>query len=232
MHRKLKAQRDMSAAALDNPIGVERLQEIYSRTAAFYDRVVAAQQAKPKQEALAVLARRPGERFLDLGAGTGWTFARLIAESGVARTVGLDLAPGMLEVARDRLRDEAAIKHPPLLLGDGRHLPFADASFDCLLSTYTFEVLPAAEIPSVVRESWRVLRPGGRIVVVNLTEGQDADAAFTADWKRRFAADPEYFGGARPLRLAPLLERQGFIDVSRRYCGPDWPSEVLLAHRP
>jgi hypothetical protein len=103
---------------------------------------------------------------------------------------------------------------------------------DCLLITYTFEVLPLPDIAPVLDECLRVLRHGGRIAVVNLTEGEGAGAAMTDDWKRRYQDDPEYFGGARPLQLQAMLEARGFVGVSRTYVGPSWPSEVLLAQRP
>jgi demethylmenaquinone methyltransferase/2-methoxy-6-polyprenyl-1,4-benzoquinol methylase len=214
---------------LPNPLDVARLGEIYSRTAAFYDGVVAGRQASAKLAALDLLDRTPGERFLEVGTGTAWALERLIARSGVEDAYASDVATGMLDVARQRLAGDGG---GPLLLADGRALPFAEAGFDCLLNTYTFEVLPAGDIAAVIDECLRVLRPGGRIAVVNLTDGEGADAAMTEDWKRRYADDPEFFGGARPLHLQPMLEAHGFERVTRRYVGPDWPSEVLLAYRP
>jgi hypothetical protein len=66
--------------------------------------------------------------------------------------------------------------------------------------------------------------------VCNLTDGEEgADAAMTEDWRRRFVADPEAFGGARPLHAAPLLADAGFAGIERRYVGGAWPSEVLSA---
>ena len=144
----MSAARD-AGPPLDSPIGVPRLQAIYDRTAAFYDAVVAAPQAEAKLEAIALLARRPGERFLEVGVGTAWAFARVVAASGAERAVGLDVAPGMLAVARRRLTEETGA-HSPLLLADARRLPLADAAFDCLLSTYTLEVLPAADAETVL----------------------------------------------------------------------------------
>jgi ubiquinone/menaquinone biosynthesis C-methylase UbiE len=240
---------------LPNPLDVARLGEIYSRTAAFYDGIVAEKQAAPKLEALRQLARRPGERFLEVGVGTAWAFQRIIADSGPESAYGIDVALGMLEVARRRLTElqtssqAAPAERPPpesrpspsgpgsmpptsLLLADARALPFPGAAFDCLLNTYTFEVLATPDIPPVLDECLRVLRPGGRLAVVNLTEGQGDDAAMIDDWKRRYAEDPEFFGGARPLQLQPMLRARGFTNVTRTYVGPDWPSEVLLAFRP
>jgi ubiquinone/menaquinone biosynthesis C-methylase UbiE len=229
--RKLVAMADQPNRRY-GPIDVPRLGEIYSRTAAFYDGLVAADQSKAKDAAIALLARRPGETFLEAGAGTGWAFARIVGASGRDGAVAVDVAAGMLDVAALRLKEEARLSHPPLVLADARRLPFRDACFDCILTTYTLEVLPQDAIGSVLSDCHRVLRPGGRIVVLNLTDGEGADAAFTDDWKRRYAVDPERFGGARPIRAVPALQAAGFIAIARRYHGPDWPSELLRGVRP
>jgi ubiquinone/menaquinone biosynthesis C-methylase UbiE len=213
---------------LANPLEVARLGEIYSRTAAFYDGLVAQYQAKAKLMALELLARRRGERVLEVGVGTGWAFERLVTETGAAGAYGLDVAAGMLAVARQRAGGESWA----LLQGDGRALPFPEGTFDCLLTTYTFEVLPQEDIRPVILECLRVLRPGGRLAAVNLTEGEGEDALMTEDWKRRYPVDPEFFGGARPLQLQPMLEASGFESVTRHYVGPEWPSEVLVGFRP
>jgi len=225
-------------APLPNPLDVARLGEIYSRTAAFYDEIVAERQSGPKLEALQQLRRQPGEPFLEVGVGTAWAFARVIAESGPANAYGLDVATGMLDVARQRLFDPleaptaSSLAAVPFFLADARHIPVPDASFDCLLNTYTFEVLATPDITPVLDECLRILKPGGRIAIVNLTDGEGPDAAMTEDWKQRYQNDPEFFGGARPLHLQSMLEARGFSNVTRTYVGPHWPSEVLLAHRP
>jgi ubiquinone/menaquinone biosynthesis C-methylase UbiE len=216
---------------LDNPIDVARLSRIYSNTAAFYDGLVAQYQAPAKLAALDLLARQPRERFLEVGAGTGWAFSRLIAATGIEDAVALDVAEGMLTVALERLRRESSLDGA-FLLADLRAMPFPDGTFDCLLATYTFEVLPNPDIARALDETGRVLRPGGRLVAVNLTEGIAADAAITDDWKDRFQSDPEFFGGARPLQLAPAFERSGWLRVTRSYIGGSWPSEVIRAFRP
>jgi ubiquinone/menaquinone biosynthesis C-methylase UbiE len=216
---------------LHSPIDVPRLARIYDQTAAFYDQIVAQQQSSPKLAALEVLDRRAGERCVEVGVGTAWAFARLIGASGVEGALGVDVASGMLDVARDRLRDECGLDCAPLMLADGLRLPFPDETFDCLLSSYTLEVLPLeAMLPSLL-EWRRVLRAGGRIVVCNLTDGEGADEAMTAYWRRRFVDDPEYFGGARPVHSLGLLQEAGFVNLTRRYVGPEWPSEVIRGER-
>jgi ubiquinone/menaquinone biosynthesis C-methylase UbiE len=218
---------------LNNRLDVARLSEIYSRTAAFYDGVVAEKQAGAKRAAIELLARRPGERFLEIGVGTAWAFQRIIAASGPAHAAGLDVAAGMLEVAKGVLA-AAGTSCPSLLLGDGRALPFPNCNLDCILNTYTFEVMSLPDIAAMLAEMRRVLRPGGRAVIVNLTDATDGGAeeeAMLRDWKARYQADPESFGGARPLQLTAMLRATGFEVGVRRYVGPDWPSEVLLARK-
>ena len=220
------------AACAANEISQVRLQEIYSRTAAFYDEVVTEHQEVAKSAAIELLARRAGEAFLEVGVGTGWAFRRLLGATGAGDAVGLDLAPGMLDVARGAL-NAAGIALVPLLLGDTTRLPFAAGAFDCLLCTYTLEVLPEEGARAAAREMARVLRPGGRLVLAGLTDGESDDATFTADWRRRYEQDREYFGGARPLRLTPLVEAAGLIIKDRGYSGhgAGWPAEVILAVR-
>ena len=219
---------------LPNTLDTLALSNIYSRTAAFYDAVVAEKQAAAKLVALDMLARRPEERFLEVGVGTAWAFARLVAASGPERAIGVDVAPGMLQVGADALR-EGGVGAPPLVLADGLALPFATGSLDCILNTYTFEVMALPDIGAMLQETLRVLRPGGRFVAVNLTDATDGDEeaeAMIEDWKARYLKDPEAFGGARPLQLMQSLRAHGFERVTRRYVGPDWPSEVLLAFKP
>jgi ubiquinone/menaquinone biosynthesis C-methylase UbiE len=212
----------------DNRLSLSRLAEIYDRTAPFYDSVVAAQQATAKLAALEVLARKPNERFLEVGVGTGWAFSRVIESTGPDGAIGADVAAGMIGIARERLAAECRLVRAPLLLADVTALPFAEAAFDCLLLTYTLEVLPNAAMLPALRECNRVLAKGGRMVVLNLTPGEDsAGGAMTADWQEHFLADPEAFGGARPLRAATLLREAGFTEITRLYVGPEWPSEVL-----
>jgi demethylmenaquinone methyltransferase/2-methoxy-6-polyprenyl-1,4-benzoquinol methylase len=207
-----------------------RLSQIYDHTAAFYEDVVAEHQARAKEVAIGLLARQPGQRFLEVGVGTGWGMARIVAASGASAAIGVDVAPGMLDIAR---RQIAAVAPEPagLVLGDATRLPFDDAVFERVLCSYTLEVLPSESLPAALAEIRRVMRPEGRLVTINLTEGEGADAAFMRDWQAGYERDPEYYSGARPIVAAPWLTAAGFRILERRYSGhgAGWPSEILLA---
>jgi demethylmenaquinone methyltransferase/2-methoxy-6-polyprenyl-1,4-benzoquinol methylase len=99
------------------------------------------------------LELHPGERVLDLAAGTAVSTVEL-ARSG-AYAVGCDFSLGMLREGRGR--------HVPLVAGDALHLPFADAAFDAV--TISFGLRNVADVDRALHEMARVVRPGGRLVV-------------------------------------------------------------------
>jgi demethylmenaquinone methyltransferase/2-methoxy-6-polyprenyl-1,4-benzoquinol methylase len=103
----------------------------------------------------AALQLKPGERVLDLGAGTGVSTQEL-TRSG-AYVVGVDISLGMLSVGR-KSRPEV-----PLVAGDALALPFADHTFDAV--TTSFVIRNVANTPAALRELARVTKPGGRLVI-------------------------------------------------------------------
>src|SRR5690606_20352171 len=102
---------------------------------------------------------RPGQRILDLAAGTGTSTAPL-AERG-ADVVACDFSLGMLQ--------EGARRNPglPFVAGDGVRLPFADASFDAV--TISFGLRNVVDVPAALAEMLRVTVPGGRVVVCEVS---------------------------------------------------------------
>jgi demethylmenaquinone methyltransferase/2-methoxy-6-polyprenyl-1,4-benzoquinol methylase len=104
----------------------------------------------------------PGQRVLDLAAGTGVSTAEL-ARSG-ATAIACDFSVGMLTAGRNR-RDRQAV---PFVAGDALHLPFADASFDAV--TISFGLRNVSGVERALRELARVTRPGGRLVVCEFSQ--------------------------------------------------------------
>ena len=98
---------------------------------------------------------KPGERVLDLAAGTGGSTAAL-AETG-AHVIACDLSEGMIEVGRQR--------HPELefVQGDATDLPFEDASFDAV--TISFGLRNVQNTEKALQEMARVTKPGGRLLI-------------------------------------------------------------------
>src|SRR3954451_17387480 len=97
----------------------------------------------------------PGERVLDLACGTG--NAALLAAAACARATGLDSAPRLVEVGRERVPDAEFV------VGDALDLPFDDGAFDVVVSV--FGVIFAPDPARAVEQILRVLAPGGRALL-------------------------------------------------------------------
>ncbi|MFP4439605.1 MAG: class I SAM-dependent methyltransferase [Chloroflexaceae bacterium] len=199
----------------------------------FYDRLGARQdwsaryESRAKVHALELLAPAPGQQVLNVGVGTGREQTMLqaaVAPGGAV--VGLDLSPVMLQLTQRRTGS-------PLCEADARSLPFASASFDRLLSTYVLDLLPAADLPHLLADFRRVLKPGGRVALVSLTEGIDGSSRMLMGlWKLFYTLRPAALGGCRPLQLAGMVCQAGFCQVTREVVVQlGMPSEVVIATR-
>lgn len=128
-----------------------------------YDRIADSLTISTDQT-LRVAVVRPGERVLDVATGTGIT--AIAARERGAQVTGVDLTPELLAVARSKAA-AAGFTDIEFREGDAEALPFADASFDVVLSTCGHMFAP--DQPRVAAELARVTRAGGRVVFLAWT---------------------------------------------------------------
>jgi demethylmenaquinone methyltransferase / 2-methoxy-6-polyprenyl-1,4-benzoquinol methylase len=170
----------------------------------------------------ATVAARPGERVLDLAAGTG-TSSRTFTTAG-AFCIACDFSLGMLRVGA---RKPATVPRPGrpapgpvrFVAGDAVALPFGDGSFDAV--TISFGLRNVADPDAALAEMLRVTRPGGRLVVCEF--GHLRPAALDALYER-------YLAAALPAvarRLSPAGEAYEYLAESIK----DWPGQAELARR-
>jgi demethylmenaquinone methyltransferase / 2-methoxy-6-polyprenyl-1,4-benzoquinol methylase len=154
---------------------------------------------------------RPGDRVLDAACGTG-DFAVAALREGAGHVVGLDFSERMLERAR---RKAPAVE---LVRGDVLALPFEDGSFDA--ATIGFGIRNVADLELGLRELRRVLRPGGRLAILEITQPRGALRPFFALWFDRIV----------PLlgRLLAGGEAYSYLPASVRRFPPAEELAVLL----
>lgn len=120
-----------------------------------------------RRAAVELLAPGPGERILDLATGTADVAAALLRAQEDLRVVGVDLTPGMLRLGAGKLARLGLSSRGALVAGDACSLPLAGGSFDG--AVVAFGVRNVASPETALAELWRVVRPGGRLVVLEFS---------------------------------------------------------------
>jgi SAM-dependent methyltransferase len=174
--------------------------------------------ARAYSRALDRLAPVAGEHFLEIGFGTGRFVERLLAAAPDVRVAGVDPTGTMLDVALHRRGVRAAGGRVDLRLGGDAPLPWPDASFDGVAALHSFQFWP--DPTHSLREIARVLRPGGRLVLVLRAHDRQPP-----DW----LPNPLSRSGRELDAAAELLRAEGYADVEER--DPAGSSRILFARR-
>lgn len=114
------------------------------------------------------LAPRPGQRLLDVAGGTGDIAFRFLRRAGSGHATVLDLTENMLVEGRKRAEAEQLAQSLDWTVGDAMALPFADNSFD--VYTISFGIRNVTQPQAALNEAFRVLRPGGRLMVLEFSQ--------------------------------------------------------------
>ena len=200
--------------------------EVYSQVASLYDVWGALAETKARQRALARAAIRDGEAVLEVAVGTGLTFQAILKVNPHGYNAGIDLTPAMLEKARARAA-QSGVSGYDISVGDAYALRFPDSQFDLLMNAYMFDLLPEEDFATVLKEFKRVLKPNGRIVLVNMTK---AERFYQRIWESIYHINPRWLGGCRGVLLSPALSKAGFKDVQRETVSQfGFPSEIIAA---
>lgn len=173
----------------------------------------------------------PGEVVLDLGSGGGIDVllsARRVGPTGFA--YGLDMTDEMLELARRNV-SESGVENVEFLKGDIAAIPLPDNSVDVIISNCVINL--AADKAPVLREAFRVLKPGGRFAVSDIVihGGLPTDLVDSAELRRDLSSwagciagaltDAEYRAG-----LAAVGFEKVDLEVTRRYTTSDLPQPL------
>jgi ubiquinone/menaquinone biosynthesis C-methylase UbiE len=210
---------------LDAQIEKSRVAEVYRRIAPSYDLWARLTESKARDRCLELAAIQNGEDVLEVAVGTGLAFERILAANPSGRNEGIDLTEAMLVRAQAKAA-ESETSNYRLRVGDAYDLDFPDESFDVVINNYMFDLLPQQDFPAVLAEFRRVLRPGGRLAMVNMAKGE---RWYNGIWERIYRISPALLGGCRSVSLLPQLEACGFGQIRREYMSQmTFPSEIVF----
>jgi ubiquinone/menaquinone biosynthesis C-methylase UbiE len=201
---------------------------LYDRLAKVYDIWSALTESKARRRALDLGEIRDGEKILEVAVGTGVAFLEIVRRNGHGLNIGIDLSRNMLLRANGRL-NKLSGTHSILVLGTAFSLPLKGASIDLLMNSYMFDLIPFDDMAAVLSEFRRVLKEGGRMVLVNGTIGQSRASRL---YDLVYRLSPRLIGGCRGVRLSDRLRDNGFTVETREYHQQVlFPSEVIVARR-
>ncbi|SMP56979.1 demethylmenaquinone methyltransferase / 2-methoxy-6-polyprenyl-1,4-benzoquinol methylase [Neorhodopirellula lusitana] len=210
-------------------------QHFYDRIANAYDALADSNEHAARETGLTMLAAQPGWRVLEIGFGTGSSLALLAQSVGDSGHVdGVDVSPGMRDVAMRKLTEQKLSQRVSLSVGDAVELNFADASFDAVFMSFTLELFAPSDADNVLAEVLRVLKPGGYLANVSMsTVAKDQSESVlekTYQWMHRHFP---HIVDCRPIDAAALLNDSGFaIQQETRMDIWTMPVSAVLAQKP
>jgi len=212
---------------------VEQITRYYSWRASNYD-VGTTFEVEHHAEALRIANIQEGQHVLDVACGTGRGtvgLAQSVGDSG--KVDAFDLSEAMLEQARAKIEKLSINDRVQFKQGNARELPYPDETFDLVYNGYMFDLIPLDGFIPILKEMARVLRPSGKLVLVNMSKPDSRKTFFERIYEMGWAVMP-----CRPVLMGPYLAPAGFKDIQRVYRPTRggivsllWGQEIVTAHK-
>ena len=200
----------------------------YNKIAMVYDLLAENSERAMREAGLVKLAATPGEHILEIGFGTGHCLVDLAKSIGpTGKVFGIDISENMVSIARELMEKSQIADRVEVQRADAEALPYSENSMDAIFMSFTLELFDTPEIPGVLAQCKRILRPGGRIVVVGVSkEGKQGIIIKAFEWTHRHFPN---LMDCRPIYVARALAAAGFI-VQDTTIDHMWvPVEIVLA---
>jgi demethylmenaquinone methyltransferase/2-methoxy-6-polyprenyl-1,4-benzoquinol methylase len=187
----------------------EETKAFYNKIAKVYDTLAEHSEAPVRKAGLEMLRAQPGQKVLEIGFGTGHSLIELTRSVGLTGKVyGIDLSEKMVEISQKRAKEENLEDRIELSCGDALQLPHESESMDGIFMSFTLELFDTPEILFVLDECRRVLKTGGRIVVIGMSRVLPEGLVMGIfEWTHRHF--PNYLD-CRPILVRQALEDSGF----------------------
>ena len=192
----------------------EQAKRTYDKISRIYDLITGPIERKFRDMGLNQLDVKEGETVLEIGFGTGHCLeeiAKRVGENGKA--YGIDISSGMLDITRKRMEKKRLADTVELYCGDAMSMPYEDNMFDVVFMSFTLELFDTPEIPAVLKEIKRVLKPKGRLGVVSMSKEDGESWLLKAyEWiHKNFPAMVD----CRPIYVEKSIRDAGYSIKSR-----------------
>ena len=204
----------------------DQTRAFYNKISHVYDLLSESSEAPMRKAGLELLKAGPGESVLEIGFGTGHSLVTIANAVGTrGKVLGLDLSDEMVKLAKANLAKSELLERARLRCGDAAQLPYSANSIDAVFMCFALELFDTPEIPRVLRECKRVLRPGGRIVVVGMSREAKNDPLISVyEWTHKHFPN---FVDCRPIYVREALENAGF-KIQKAFVKHMWvPVEIV-----
>lgn len=212
----------------------EIIKRAYNRRSWIYSKTVAKMEWGYHLTALEKANIQKGEKVLEVAVGPGPAIVELAKRTGKETTIyGIDTSTGMLSLAEQNLRAHG-FSNFQLKEADSRKLPFEDNSFNFLYNGYMLDLIPEEDMPKILQEFHRVLKPGGRMVLLNMSKKNESIRTSREVIYSLLPAKVALYilGGCRPVLMENMVKVSRFENIERIYLEGKFPSEIVAATKP
>lgn len=203
----------------------------YAKLSRVYAALEGTLEKKLRERGLEFLDVQEGETVLEIGFGSGYSLVEIARSAGeTGRVYGIDVTPEMVKSARKRLEQEGLAERVELYEGDAREMPYEDNQFDAVYIAATLELFDTPDIPRVLTEIKRVLKPGGRLGVISMPREGHEDSRVLRFYEWIHRTFPKY-ASCRPIYVEDSVRNAGFeiIKTDEMMIGRLFPMKIVLA---
>jgi len=211
---------------LDAKIPQHKISRLYDGKSWYYDVWAYLTEKKAQSRAIELAKIENGLTILDVAVGTGNLFNQILKRNPNGINVGIDISNGMLTKAKSKLKKQPNQNYI-LDIGSAFDIKMDEHSVDILFNNYMFDLIPFNQMGAILDEFLRVLRPNGKLVLVNMTKAERVGAGV---YEQIYKIFPLLMGGCRGVVQKKILTEYGFKVITREYIQQMlFPSEVILA---
>lgn len=207
------------------------IKKTYGKLSKIYATLEGRFEKKLRERGLKFLDIQKGEVVLEIGFGTGFTLvemAKAVGETG--KVYGMDVTPEMVQIARERLKKKEVAIRVELSEADARNMPYEDNKFDAVYMSGVLELFDTPDIPKVLAEVKRVLKPNGRLEVVSIEKENHENSIFLRFYEWMHKKLPKY-ASCRPIYVEDSIRDAGYkiLRTDEIVLGRLFPMKFVIA---